>query len=178
MREIANTDHAVEALMVELVGAPPRYIDSSPTDFIKWCDGKGLPWRPAAPAAVGLWLFEHAAMGIDALLAELAKISAAHASKQMADPTLSGWPVGAALSAIGKVERPRSWSKERDADWQLVPYSLKVQIAKRETERDNAVRKSQNDAADARRKLLALQNVVQGKSEPMKCGVEEEVSPS
>jgi hypothetical protein len=177
MQAISNVDHAVEAVVVELLGQPPKYDDSSPTDFIDWCTAKQLPWRPASPASVALYVFERGSRGIDALLAEVAKISASHCSKWLADPT-AGWPATAALSAIVKIDAPRSWPKEDKAMFIALPYAVQQRIVKRETERDNAVRKAQNEAADARRKLLALQNVVQGKSEPMKCGVEEEVSPS
>jgi hypothetical protein len=174
MKEINNTDHAIEAVVTELLGAPPRYIESSPVDFIKWCDGKGLPWRPATPAAVALWIFEHAAMGVDALLAEIAKISAAHASRGMADPTLS-WAPTAALNAIIKIDPPRSWPKEDRPMWVALPYAVQQRITKRESERDTMVRRCQNEAADARKKLLALQDVVKGKGEPLRCatGTEE-----
>jgi hypothetical protein len=176
MLAINNTDHAIEAVVTELLGSPPKYDDSSPVGFIRWTDGKGLPFCPAAPAAVALWIFEHAALGIDALLAEIAKISAAHCSKWLADPT-TGWPATTALSLIMKIDAPRSWPKEDRAMFAQLPYAVQGRITKREAERDTMVRRCQNEAADARKKLLALQNVVQGKSEPMKCGVEEDARP-
>ena len=166
MREISNVDHAVEAVVVELLGSPPKYDDSSPVDFIQWSDGKKLPWRPASPASVALYVFERGSRGIDELMAEIGKISASHCSRGMSDPTTSWW-ASSALCAIAKIERPRSWPKDREGEWQLVPYSLKTYIVKRESERDTAVRKAQNEAADARKKLLALQSVMQGKSEQM-----------
>jgi hypothetical protein len=174
MASISTTDHAIEAVVTELLGSPPKYDDSSPTEWIRWADGKGLPWRPAAPAAVALWIFEHAALGIDALLAELAKIGASHCSKWLSDPT-SGWPVGAALSAVMKIERPRSWPKDLEGQWQAVPYSLKAHLVKREHERDNVVRRAQNESADARKKLHALQSVVKGTSETVECRTGEEI---
>jgi hypothetical protein len=175
MASISNTDHAIEVIVVELLGSPPKYDDSSPVDFMKWCDGKGLPWRPAAPAAVALWIFEHAGLGTDALLAEVAKISAAHCSKWLSDPT-TGWPVGAALSAITKIERPRSWPKDLESQWQGVPYALKSYLVRREHERDNGIRRAQNERADALKKLHALQSIVKGTtSETVECRTGEEI---
>ena len=46
-----------------------------------------------------------------------------------------------------------------------LPYDVQRYLAERDGERDKIVRRAQNEAADARRKLIALQNTVQGKSD-------------
>lgn len=49
------------------------------------------------------------------------------------------------------IERPRSWAKELDEEWASYPREAQEKIAKREQERDAAIRRSQNEAADIRK---------------------------
>jgi hypothetical protein len=177
MREINNTDHAIEAVVTELLGSPPKYDDSSPTDFISFCSGKNLPWRPASPASVALYVFERGSRGIDELTAEIAKISASHCSKWLADPT-TGWPATTALSLIMKIDPPRSWPKEDKAMFAQLLYAVQGRITRREAERDTMVRRCQNERADAMKKLHALQSVVKGTSETIECRTGEEIRTS
>jgi hypothetical protein len=53
------------------------------------------------------------------------------------------------------IERPRSWAKELDEEWASYPRAAQEKIAKREQERDSAIRRSQNEAADARKAFEA-----------------------
>lgn len=49
------------------------------------------------------------------------------------------------------IERPRSWTKEVDEPWQSLPRTLQEIVAQREQEREAETRRSQNEAAEARK---------------------------
>jgi len=46
------------------------------------------------------------------------------------------------------IERPKSWTESEEAEWRATPRALQQKIAARELERDNALRRAQNDAAE------------------------------
>jgi hypothetical protein len=53
------------------------------------------------------------------------------------------------------IERPRSWTKDVDEDWKALPRTVQEKIAAREQERETAIRRSQNDAAEKLKGLTA-----------------------
>ena len=53
------------------------------------------------------------------------------------------------------IERPKSWSETEEAEWQATPRALQQKIAARELERDTALRRAQNDAAEKLKGLTA-----------------------
>ncbi len=53
------------------------------------------------------------------------------------------------------IEPPRSWSKERKEEFKALPPSLQEYVIQRETERDTALRRGQNDTATLRQTLDA-----------------------
>lgn len=53
------------------------------------------------------------------------------------------------------IERPRSWAKELDEEWASYPREAQERIAKREQERDSAIRRSQNEIAEQRKAVQA-----------------------
>ena len=59
------------------------------------------------------------------------------------------------------IERPRSWAKELDEEWASYPREAQERIAKREQERDTAIRRSQNEAAEARKAAEAVQQAAE-----------------
>lgn len=64
------------------------------------------------------------------------------------------------------IERPRSWAKELDEEWASYPRAAQEKIAKREQERDAATRRSQNEAAEARKAVEAeRQEVMKARQE-------------
>ena len=56
--------------------------------------------------------------------------------------------VRAALDTLLKAEPPRSWSKDEKAEWALLPPSIRDTIARRERERDTALRRLQNKTSE------------------------------
>jgi len=53
------------------------------------------------------------------------------------------------------IERPKSWSETEEAEWRATPRALQQKIAARELERDTALRRAQNDAAEKLKGLTA-----------------------
>lgn len=57
--------------------------------------------------------------------------------------------------ALPPIERPRSWTKDVDDDWKALPRTVQEKIASREQEREIAIRRSQNEAAEIRKGIEA-----------------------
>jgi hypothetical protein len=53
------------------------------------------------------------------------------------------------------IDRPKSWTEAEDAEWRATPRALQQKIVARELERDNALRRTQNDAAEKLKGLTA-----------------------
>jgi|KBSMisStandDraft_5_1062788.scaffolds.fasta_scaffold385001_2 hypothetical protein len=124
--------------------------------FTKWCELNGVPPCPAAPADVARFVSDCAALGIERLWPAVQDISRLHASIGLADPTLGG-AAAAAVGDLGGIEPPRSWPDDRKLRFKSLPYDLQAYVAAREVQREKALRRAQNEAAIARRKLAACQ---------------------
>jgi hypothetical protein len=164
LHQISETDANIDEAVAEILGAAPGSDELPAKPFVEWCQAKGLPPRPAAPGSVALFVLQHEHLGIDALLAILAGISAAHVSLSLADPTTS-WPVSAALNRLTGIEPPRSWPKGEKHRFLALPYTLQRYIADREQHRDREVRRMQNELATTRQQLTSLQKIVTGKAD-------------
>ena len=78
------------------------------------------------------------------------EVSRAHYTHGLPDPTLGG-PVAAAINDIAKIDPPRSWPAEEKLRFLTLPYDVQLIISKRERDRDNQVRKIQNELAQFRK---------------------------
>jgi hypothetical protein len=74
----------------------------------------------------------------------------AHGEDQSADPV-----------AEPPIERPKSWTESEEAEWRATPRALQQKIAARELERDTALRRTQNDAAERLKGLTAKEQEVE-----------------
>ena len=124
--------------------------------FVRWCELNGVSPCPAAPAAVARFVIDCAALGIERLWSATQEISRMHASLGLADPTLGG-PAAAAIADIAGIPPPRSWPDRHKERFRLLPYDLQVYLAAHETQREKVLRRAQNEAAIARRKLAAFE---------------------
>lgn len=59
------------------------------------------------------------------------------------------------------IERPRSWTKDEDTEWQSLPRAMQQKIVAREQERDTGLRRSQNEAAEKLKGLTAKEQAVE-----------------
>lgn len=124
--------------------------------FVKWCELHGATACPAAPATVARFVADCASLGIERLWLAVRQISAMHAALGLADPTLGGAPA-AAISAIACIEPPRSWPHRHRERFKSLPYDVQVYLASHEAQRERALRRAQNEAAAARKRLAATQ---------------------
>ncbi len=133
--------------------------------FARWCELNGAPFCPARPVDVARFVADCSPLGAERLWAALQEISKLHASLGLADPTL-GEPVASAFSAVAAVPPPRAWPDEQKRRFSLLPYDLQLFVSSHESRRDKVLRRAQNEAALARRKLatgLSTQAEVNGK---------------
>jgi len=120
--------------------------------FARWCELNGASFCPAPPAAVARFVEDCAPLGIARLWPAIQDISKLHVSLGLADPTLGG-ATAAAISEIAGVVPPRSWPDDCKSRFKSLPYDLQVFVSEREAKREKALRRVQNEAAAARRKL-------------------------
>lgn len=120
--------------------------------FVKWCELNGVEPRPAAPSDVARFIVDCAPLGIERLWPAVQEISRLHVDAGLADPTLGG-AVAAAISDLAKIDPPRSWPADHKRRFKSLPYDLQAYVAAHELQRENALRRAQNEAATARRSL-------------------------
>jgi hypothetical protein len=124
--------------------------------FENWCAMENVCSLPAAPVIVARFVREYDLMGIDAVWAAVCEISQAHVAAGLADPTLGGVVAGA-VNDITKIDAPRSWPKAKKLRFYSLPYDLQKYIAENDRQRETNLRRIQNEAADARKALAAIQ---------------------
>lgn len=124
--------------------------------FQNWCASNSVSELPAAPADVARFVSDCFELGMAEIWPMLQEISRAHYLIGLADPTQGG-PVAAAIAGIAKIDPPRAWPKEHKASFSLLPYNLQSYLAGHEARREKEIRRAQNEAADAKKKLAALQ---------------------
>lgn len=124
--------------------------------FVRWCELNAASPCPAAPATVAQFVADCASVGIERLWPAIQEISKFHVAAGLADPTLGG-AVAAAISDLAGITPPRSWPNDRTQRFRSLPYDLQVYVAARETQREKALRRAQNEAASARKILEAHQ---------------------
>jgi hypothetical protein len=117
----------------------------------------GVQPLPASPATVAKFVSDIAELGIERVFEEVQQIGRSHYVIDVADPTLSG-PVAVAMNEISKIKPPRSWLGPLQQRFLTLPWDIQKQIAERETEREQVVRRAQNEAAEAKRQLEKVTN--------------------
>lgn len=121
----------------------------------RWCALNGVSVFPVPPAIVARFVADCAPLGIERLWPAVQDIQAAHVSLGLADPTL-GPAVAAALGDVAGIAPPRSWPGDYKQRFRSLPYDLQRFVADHEQQREKALRRAQNEAAEFRRKLAAI----------------------
>jgi len=124
--------------------------------FARWCELNNLAPCPATPSSVARFVDDCASLGVIRLWSAVQEISRMHASMGLADPTLGG-PAAVAMSAIAAIPPPRSWPQRFKDRFGELPYDIQAYLAAHEAQRERALRRAQNEAASASRKLAALE---------------------
>ena len=126
--------------------------------FARWCELNAAPFCPAAPAAIARFANDCSALGIERLWPAIQDISKLHTSLGLADPTLGG-VAAAAISDVAAIAPPRSWPDERKRQFKSLPYDIQFFVAAHEARREKALRRAQNEAAAARQKPAASEQL-------------------
>ena len=157
--QIAAWDRGEAAIRSQLaVNVPARSLSADVRDrfglFEKWCSDKSVRRLPAKPWVVAAFILDQTANGRDAqgCLALLAAIDDLHQHHGLASPVHTQ-VVRAALETFLKTAPPRSWNNEERAEFALLPPDIRHAIARREAERDKALRLAQNRLAEERKRL-------------------------
>ena len=124
--------------------------------FEKFCSERSCRRLPAKPWVVASFVLHEAAAGRDAqgCIALLAAIAEIHDVHSLSNPTATG-VVRTALELIIKTEPPRSWPKEDRASWATLPPEIREAIARREDNRDRALKTKFQELADLRKRLTS-----------------------
>jgi hypothetical protein len=121
--------------------------------FACWCEMMNVRSCPTRPAVLACFIVKMSAtIPAAELLRAVTDIADWNLSFGLANPAATP-TVLAALNEIVTVEPPRSWPTEQKMRFRALPHDLQSYIAEREKDRDLVVRRAQNAAADARRKL-------------------------
>jgi hypothetical protein len=140
-----------------------RYQEASA--FGKWCIINKRRPLPASPSDVAAFIRDCEPI---ASLAEIWKfiteISVSHLENNLADPTVGGQPARA-MNAISELEAPRSWPRLMKERFKEIPYDVQAYLVESTGRREAELRRAQNQAADAQKKLLTLQQTVQGRTD-------------
>lgn len=125
--------------------------------FGKWCIPKNIRPLPASPAHVAAFVRDcEPLIPIDKIWEAVQEISHSHLSNGLADPTAGG-QVAAVINDISKLDPPRSWPAADKVRFKSLPYDLQVYVERHERDREKTLRRAQNEAAQARQALKAIQ---------------------
>jgi hypothetical protein len=122
--------------------------------FSKWCAVKQVRRLPAKPKTVAAFVLEQDALGVPAqqIISILNAIELSHDHHSLSNPTQTAI-VRSALEQVIKTEPPRSWRAEEKAEFAMLPPDVRAAIARRESDRDKALRQAQQRLADERKRL-------------------------
>jgi hypothetical protein len=154
INETARREADLARRVHRVIGPNPVTDGSIPAIFLGFCQQNGVPALPARPSTCALFCLQHQEFGADALVGVMAGVARAHLAAGVADPT-SDWQVNAVLQRIVRCVPPRSWPKEKKLEFMRLPIDLQVWVAKRDEERDRAVRMAQQNASHWRKQLQA-----------------------
>jgi hypothetical protein len=122
--------------------------------FNRWAIAKQARRCPAKPTTVALFILEQADLGVPVqhILAQLDAIEKLHDRWSLSNPVRTAIVQGAALATIIKVDPPRSWPREDKVRFAQLDPDIRQVIAEREALRDRALRRAQNQAAEAKKR--------------------------
>jgi hypothetical protein len=134
--------------------------------WLAWCKDQGVRHAPAKPWCAAAFVLYQNNRGVaePEIVAQCNAIARLHDKWRLANP-IATHSVGIALERISKIEAPRSWTKEEKFAWSLLSPAIRTVIARRETERDRALRRIQNEAAALRKTKDAARPVETAKKE-------------
>jgi hypothetical protein len=121
--------------------------------WLAFCKESGIRHAPAKPWCVAVFIRHEKAQCVaeHIILARCNAIQKLHDKYKLANPVATAI-VNAVLDEFTKHPAPRSWTKEEQRDWPLLPPIIKAAIARR-GERETKLRQLQNQVADLKKQL-------------------------
>jgi hypothetical protein len=124
--------------------------------FASWCQLRGVHHLPAPVQSVAQFVMECGHLAPEVLHAELIALDVEHERFMYAPPARSTVVVQA-LNKVHPVDPPRSWPKSSHELFLSLPWGIQRMIVMREHERDRALSKAQNEAAEMRKRVAELE---------------------
>src|SRR5262245_28166478 len=134
---------------------PPRQLSPEEQQrlvpFLSWCSGQGVRACPARPTTVAAFAQFQQDRGVprQAIADILSAIEDLHTAASVGNPVAT--PVVRTVTGASTIEAPRSWDKESKFAFRELPPEIQAVIAKREQDRETAMRRAQNEAGELRR---------------------------
>ena len=125
-----------------------QYVES--TAFGRWCAARWVPCFPTLPGYLAGFVADSPPS--DDVIAAVIEISRLHVGNGYADPNTE-----VVAAAFPPVVAPRSWPDPLKARFKSLPYDLQIYVERHEREREKVIRRAQNEAATAKRKLSELE---------------------
>ena len=116
--------------------------------FINWCQMHGVRPLPARPTSVAAYVQFQQDQGIAReLVAErLEAIEALHFAASVGNPVAT--PVVRTITGASTIDAPRSWAKDDKLAFHELPHEVQIIVARREQDRETALRRAQNKFAE------------------------------
>jgi hypothetical protein len=158
LAEAAEFDRNEQALAkpIDDLCPPPELAPGDPEllqSWLAWCKESGVRHAPAKPWCVAVFILDRHKRGDieQHIFDTLSAITRLHEKYKLSNPVTG--PAHMMLERIVSAPPPRSWTKEEQRDWPLLPPTIKAAIARRERERDIKLRQLQNELADLKKQL-------------------------
>ena len=123
--------------------------------FAQWCDEHRVRCVGARPTTVAAFLRWLADKGVksEKIIDAVASIECLHDAAGLANPVATA-TVRSMLESVTSIKPPRSWTKDEKISFVQLPADIRAAIERRDTDRELALRRKQNELADEKKRLL------------------------
>jgi hypothetical protein len=149
-RELDQNEAALAACFPSTAHELSEEMKALLVPYIRWCEIQRVRALPGRPTTIAAFLQGQKDRGIQPLETLLA-IEALHLFAGHANPVQT--LVVRAVTEGAPVDPPRSWTRVEKEEFRLFPRHAQWALARRESDRDKAMRSSQNKLAEERKRL-------------------------
>ena len=157
--ETAEAESKLATAVIAALGYGPAVPSVDLRHFAAWCANRKVRHHPAAPSTIAAFILDRHRAGESsaAILGQIEAIGALH-DVTIGNPVVTGIVAAALARIIGSQAQqpPRSWRKDERASFYFLPLWTQATIARREKERDRALRTAQNAAYEKHKQEQAL----------------------
>jgi hypothetical protein len=123
--------------------------------FLHWAEIQRIRALPARPTSVAAYVQYQQDQGVkrQVIAERLEAIEQLHFAAAMANPCAT--PVVRKTTGGSTIEAPRSWRADEKLSFYELPIEIQTVVARREHDRERAVRTAQNNLAEERKRLMA-----------------------